>query len=186
MIIVISFLKKISEHNMGAGKGLALVAGILTIIGTYVVAIYGIAGVSAGSGIGFILNIPTLFSNATAYATSLSIEVWLFYILVIVFIIFLAAGVLQIISMKSRILSIFWSLFPLGVSIMFLLLGYTDLLGIKSAFFDSVFFGVQYGGIFPFVVNVGGVGGDLSLGVYLVLGGGALGLISGFMPREDY
>ena len=49
---------------MGAGKVLALIAGLLTLIGTYVVAIYGIAGSYAGSGIGFILNIPDLFSNA--------------------------------------------------------------------------------------------------------------------------
>jgi hypothetical protein len=167
---------------MGAGKVLALIAGLLTLIGTYVVAIYGIAGSYAGSGIGFILNIPDLFSNAATYATGLSIEVWLFYILVIVFIIFLAAGLLQIIFMKSRIFSILWSLFPLGVSLMFLLLVYTDILGIKSAFFALFFIGDQYGGIFPFIVNVGG---DLALGVYLVLGGGALGLISGFLPRED-
>ena len=120
---------------MGAGKVLALIAGLLTLIGTYVVAIYGIAGSYAGSGIGFILNIPDLFSNAATYATGLSIEIWLFYILVIVFIIFLAAGLLQIIFMKSRIFSILWSLFPLGVSLMFLLLVYTDILGIKSAFF---------------------------------------------------
>ena len=167
---------------MGAGKILALVAGLLTLIGTYVVAIYGMAGVYAGSGIGFILNIPDLFANAAAFASGLSIEIWLFYILVIVFIIFLAAGVLQIVFMKSRLLSIIWSLFPLGISLMFLLLVYTDFLGIKSAFFALFFIGEHFGDIFPFIVNVGG---DLGLGVYLVLGGGALGLISGFLPRED-
>ena len=167
---------------MGAGKVLALVAGLLTLIGTYVVAIYGIAGSYAGSGIGFILNIPDLFANADSYSTLLSIQIWLFYILVIVFIIFLAAGLLQIIFMKSRILSILWSLFPLGVSVMFLLLVYTDFLGIKSAFFALFFIGEHFGGIYPFIVNVGA---DLGLGVYLILGGGALGLISGFLPRED-
>jgi len=158
---------------MGAGKVLALVAGLLTLVGTYIVAIYGIAGSYAGSGIGFILNIPDLFANADSYSTLLSVPIFLFYILVIVFIIFLAAG----------ILSILWSLFPLGVSIMFLLLVYTDFLGIKSAFFALFFIGEHFGSIFPFIVNLGG---DLGLGVYLILGGGALGLISGFLPREDY
>jgi hypothetical protein len=167
---------------MGAGKSLALIAGLLTLIGTYVVAIYGVAGVYAGSGIGFILNIPSLFADATTYASGLSIEVWLFYILVIVFIIFLAAGLLQIVFMKSRVLSILWSLFPLGVSLMFLLLVYTDVLGIKSAFFALFFIGEHYGGIYPFIVNVGS---DLALGVYIILAGGVLGLVSGFLPRED-
>ena len=167
---------------MGVGKVLALLAGLLTLIGTYVIAIYGVAGSYAGSGIGFIMNIPDLFANADSYSALLSIEIWLFYILVIVFIIFLAAGLLQIIFMKSRFLSIIFSLFPLGVSLMFLLLVYTDFLGIKSAFFALFFIGEHYGSFYPIIVNVGA---DLGLGVYLILGGGALGLISGFLPRED-
>ena len=167
---------------MGVGKVLALLAGLLTLIGTYVIAIYGVAGIYAGSGIGFIMNIPDLFANADSYSALLSIEIWLFYILVIVFIIFLAAGLLQIIFMKSRFLSIIFSLFPLGVSLMFLLLVYTDFLGIKSAFFALFFIGEHYGSFYPIIVNVGA---DLGLGTYLILGGGALGLISGFLPRED-
>jgi hypothetical protein len=166
---------------MYAGKFLALLAGILSLVGTYVIAIYGIAGNYAGSGIGFIVNIPTLFLNAPTYAEVLSIEVWLFYFLLVVFIIFLVAGLLQIIFMKSRILSIIFSLFPLGVGLMFIFLGYTVLLGSISDFFGSFFSGEHFGSLFPFIVNVGG---DLGLGAYFILGGGTLGLISGFMRRE--
>jgi hypothetical protein len=165
-------------HN---GKFLALLAGIISLVGTYVIAIYGIAGDYAGSGIGFIMNISTLFLNASTYAEMLTIEVWLFYFILVVFIIFLIAGLLQIIFMKSRIFSILWSLFPFGVGLMFIFLGYTIYLGNISEFFGGLFFsGEHYGNLFPFIVNVGG---DLGLGAYFILGGGILGLISGFLQR---
>ena len=130
---------------------------------------------------GFILNIPDLFANASSLALAMSIDVIIFYVLLVVFIVFLAAGVLQLIFAKSKILSLIFSLFPLGVGLMFIFLAYTDFLGIKSAFFSTLFEGTHYADFYPILVDLGG----LALGAYLISAGGALGLISGFLPRED-
>lgn len=171
---------------MALGKIFIILGALLSILGTYVFAIYGATGV-VGSGIGFLLNAigggwvdPSLLAGASTYATLLSTEVWVFYILLVIFLIFLAAGVLQLIGIKSKVAGLIFSLFPLGVGLMFIFLVYTDFLGIKSAFFALFFIGEQYGDIFPILINLG----DLSLGAYLLVGGGALGLISTFLPRE--
>jgi len=167
---------------LALGKLFAIIAAILTLLGTYVFAIYYFLPGAVGSGIGFIMNIPDLFGNASSYALLLSIDVIIFYLLVVVFIVFLAAGLLQLIFANSKILSLIISLFPLGVGLMFMILAYIpDLLGIKSAFFALYFLGEHYADFYPILVNMG----DLALGAYLITAGGALGLLSAFMPRED-
>lgn len=166
---------------MASGKIFALIAAILTLLGTYVFAIYYFLPGAVGSGIGFILNIPDLFTDAVSLAAFMSIDVIVFYVLLIIFIVFLAAGVLQLIFAKSKFLSLIFSLFPLGVGLMFIFLTYTDFLGIKSLFFALFFIGEHYADFYPILVPLG----DLALGAYLITAGGALGLISGFMPRED-
>jgi len=172
---------------LAVGKIFVILGAILSILGTYVFAIYAGGSGYVGSGIGFILNTfgggladPTLFAGSSTYVPFLGIEVWLYYILLVLFLIFLAAGVLQLIGMKSRVAGLIFSLFPLGVGLMFVFLVYTDFLGIKSTFFALFFYGVQYGNVFPILINLG----DLALGAYLLVGGGALGLISTFLPRE--
>ena len=144
---------------MASGKVFAIIAAILTLLGTYVFAINtGLLPSTVGSGLGFILNIPDLFTNAATHAASLSIDVIIFYLLVVVFIVFLAAGVLQLIFAKSKILSLIFSLFPLGVGLMFIILGYVpDLLGVKSAFFSTLFEGTNYADFYPILVDLGGL-----------------------------
>lgn len=165
---------------MESGKLFAILGGLLTLLGTYVFAIRGIVG-TVGSGIGFIFNIGPLFENAAINSSSLGIDIIFYYILMVIFIIYLASGLLQILASNSRFVSLIFSLFPLGVGLMFILLEYTTILGDKSLFFSNFFYDVQYGNIFPFLINLGG----LALGAYLVLAGGALGFLSVFLPRED-
>ncbi len=164
---------------MSAGKVFAFLGGLLTLVGTYVFALYGVTG-SVGSGIGFIMNIPDLFTEADTIAALLSTPVALYYVYLVLFIIFLGAGVLQMLSIESRAVGFVFSLFPLGVGLLFIFLAYTDFLGIKSAFFGNVFLGEQFGDFFPVLVNLG----DLALGVYLILAGGAFGILSVFMERD--
>ena len=164
---------------MSAGKVFAFLGGLLTLVGTYVFALYGVTG-SVGSGIGFIMNIPDLFTEADTIAALLSTPVALYYVYLVLFIIFLGAGVLQMLSIESRAVSFIFSLFPLGVGLLFIFLAYTDFLGIKTAFFANVFLGEQFGDFFPVLVNLG----DLALGVYLILAGGAFGILSVFMERD--
>lgn len=164
---------------MKSGRALALLSGIITIIGTYVLAVSSsITGVS--SGIGFITNLTALFADPAGLAASIGVEIWVYFILVALFIIFLAAGVLQIIGMANRAISFIFSLFPLAIGLMFFFLTYTDFLGIKSAFFQTYFEAAPIGGIFPFYVPLG----DLGLGTYVLIAGGVLGIISVFLERK--
>jgi len=164
---------------MSAGKVFAFLGGILTLVGTFVFAVFGTTGV-IGSGLGFAMNIPDLFENADAWSTAIDIPVVLYYVYIVLFIIFLASGVLQMLSIQSRAVGFIFSLFPLAVSVMILLLVYTDILGITSAFFTLFFFGEQYGDFYPILVNLG----DVALGTYLLLAGGVLGVLSVFMERD--
>jgi len=170
---------------MSAGKVFAFLGGILTLVGTFVFAVFGTTGV-VGSGLGFAMNIPDLFENADAWAVLIDwallidIPVVLYYVYIVLFIIFLASGVLQMLSIQSRAVGFIFSLFPLAVSVMILLLVYTDILGITSAFFTLFFFGEQYGDFYPILVNLG----DVALGTYLLLAGGVLGVLSVFMERD--
>jgi hypothetical protein len=164
---------------MKSGQILTLLAGIISILGTYVFAVYGDPGL-VGSGIGFILNLDILFEQAVPAAASISTPILLYYIFIVLFLIFLGAGVLQIIGVKNRIISLIFSLFPLGVGLGFFFLVYTDFLGIKTEFFALFFIGEQYGNIFPILLNLG----DLGIGVYVLIAGGVLGVLSVFLPRE--
>ena len=171
---------------MGAGKILVIIGAILSILGTYVFAIYGSTGI-VGSGIGFVLNTfgagvadPTLIAGAALYAGAMSIEIYLYYILLIVFLVFLVSGILQFVGVKSRAVGLIFSLFPLGVGIMFLLLFYTEILGLISGLFGMFFIGEQFGNIFPVLIDIGSGTG---LGAFFLVGGGALGLIGSILPR---
>ncbi|MFX1365884.1 MAG: hypothetical protein ACFFCE_17375 [Promethearchaeota archaeon] len=164
---------------MGAGKVLAFLGGVLTLLGTYVFAIIG-ANHIVGSGITFAIKIPELFENADPNSTALDIPVALYYVYLVLFIIFLASGILQMLSIQSRAVGFIFSLFPLAVSLMFIMLLYTNILGTTSGFFAVIFLDDQYGDIFPFLIELG----DVDLGAYLLLAGGVLGILSVFMERD--
>jgi len=163
---------------MAIGKIFIILGGLLSILGTFVFAVYNILPGLVGSGLGFALNIPDLFALDPAL---LGIDAIIYYLLLVVFIIFLVAGILQFVGLKSRIVGIIFSLFPLGVGLMFILLIYTTILGPISALFALFFIGEQFGNFFPILVDLGGLG----LGVYFLLGGGALGLIGCILPSGD-
>ncbi|MBD3197785.1 MAG: hypothetical protein GF317_22225 [Candidatus Lokiarchaeota archaeon] len=171
---------------MGAGKILAIVAGIVTLVGTFVLALFGSTGL-VGSGLGLALNIPELFTNADSYATFIGTEIWLYYIVLVLFIIWLASGVLQLIGIKSRVVIIIFSLFPLAVGVMIMMVFYApDLFGGTSGPFAGLFtlamVDEQIADLFPFLVNIG----DVAIGTYVLIAGGVLGIVSGILPREDY
>ncbi|MBY9009054.1 MAG: hypothetical protein KGD74_04225 [Candidatus Lokiarchaeota archaeon] len=165
---------------MALGKVFIILGALLTLVGTYIFAINGVSGL-VGSGIGFIFNFINLFTNAVVYASIISIEVWLFYLLLVVFAIFIISGGLQLIGIISRAIGFIFSLFPLGVGIMFVLLFYTEILEPLSSLFALFFTTGQIGNIFPILVDIGGGTG---LGAFFLIGGGLFGVINTFLPRE--
>ena len=173
---------------MSVARVLLIVIGaVLSILGTYIFAIFDFLSYPA-SGIGFIMNTfvggllgPSFISAPDLWAGMVGIEIWLFWLLLVVFLIFLVAGILQLVGMKSRIVGIIFSLFPLLVGTMFLLLFFTDILGPISGTFALFFVGESIGGFLPVFISIGGSTG---LGAFFLVGGGALGLIGSILPKE--
>jgi len=172
---------------MGAGKILVIIGALLSIVGTFVFALFDPAIDLLGSGLGFAVNIPTLFENVDSVALSTGLEVFVIYIVLIVFIIFLAAGFLQLVGLKSRVVGLIFALFPLFIGVMFILLFFTDILGPLSAIFGAMFETDIFGDTFPLFFTIGGTDallGEFGLGAYFLVGGGALGLIGCILPRD--
>ena len=96
---------------MAFGKILMILGGLITIVATYVFAFYElIPGVFYGWGIGAWVFVPDIFASG---------EIML--ILIEIFIIlFLLAGVIQLIGVKSRIVGFIGSLLALGGFIYFM------------------------------------------------------------------
>ena len=171
---------------MESGKILAIIAGIITLLGTYVFALAGVSGyVSSGIGLiyGYYNNLADLFLDSATYSSG--INPILYWVFIILFVIWLASGVLQFIGIKSRVAMFIFSLFPLTLGIVFMLAFYVPTVfgGISGPLYGLFYYssvGVQYGGFFPILVNLG----DAGLGVYFLIAGGVLGIISVFLPRD--
>ena len=159
---------------MALGKIFIILGALLTILGTYVFAVFGISATIVGSGLGFAMNLPTIIGIDPGT------EAVAFYFMLVVFIGWLASGVLQLVGLKSRIVGLIFSLFPLAVGLMFVLFIYTDILGLMTFVFMLFTSGNLIGGFYPILVDLG----TLGLGTYFLIGGGALGLIGCLMPQD--
>ena len=103
-----------------------------------------------------------------------------FYLLLVLFIVWLASGVLQFVGLKSKIVGIIFSLIPLAIGVMFILLVYTEILGVMSAVFFIMTVSEPVAGFLPVMVDLAGMG----LGVYFLLAGGVLGVVGSSLPKD--
>lgn len=172
---------------MGSEKIFIIIGAILSILGTYVFALFNLTLAWLGSGLGFALNLPDLLGNVAFYATILDVEVWMVYLIIIISIVFLGAGVLQLVGLKSRLAGLIFSLFPLGVGILTFLLFWTDTLEPINTIFAVFFTTDVLGNMFPIFAAGGGNNlflGDLGLGAYFLVAGGTFGFIGCIFLRE--
>ena len=172
---------------MGLGKIFVIIGALLSIVGTYVFALFSPVPTWFGSGLGLAVNIPEIFADADSIALLTGLEVFVIYIVLTVFIIFLAAGFLQLVGLKSRVVGLIFSLFPLFIGVMFILLFFTDILGPISTIFGIFFATNMFGDAFPIFVAGGAFSpflGEFGLAAYFLVGGGVLGLIGCILPRD--
>ena len=162
---------------MAVGKILIILGAILSILGTYVFALFLFWPGVVGSGLGFAMNLPDIIAIDPI---SIGADPITFYLMLVLFIVWLVSGVLQLVGLKVKIVGIIFSLVPLGIGIMFMLLFYTEILGDMTALFTFFTIGEHYGDFYPILVSLG----DLGLGPYFLIAGGALGLVGSIMPRE--
>ena len=159
---------------MAVGKILLILGALLTILGTYVFAVFLVVPGVVGSGLGFAMNLPDIIGvdpGADAFA---------FYFMLVLFILWLVSGVLQLVGLKVRIVGLIFSLIPLAIGVIFLLFVYTEILGMMTFVFMLLTSGEHFGGFYPILVDIG----TLGLGTYFLIAGGALGLVGSIMPRE--
>ncbi|MFX1363857.1 MAG: hypothetical protein ACFFCE_14250 [Promethearchaeota archaeon] len=163
---------------MGAGKILCIIGGIITLATTFLLS-FASDAIYYYYYIGLFQNIGDIFENADMDVI----------ILTIVFIVVMLSGVLIILGVKSRVPSIIGGILAIVFAVYFILVGF-DILDITEI--------GKYVGVFaydealveniiPFDLPLGG--GDfieISLGTYLMLGGGVLGLIGGIMGPEGF
>jgi hypothetical protein len=154
---------------MGAGKVFCILGGIVTLLATFLFSF-----VTNGFGLGFVLNIPALFSSGDV----------LVIIMAIVFIIFLLAGLFIILGVKSRAIAIIGAILAIVVGV-YWMLSLAGVLPIQVSQFVIMFFHADLvPNIIPVNVTLGPFG--YGLGLYLLVGGGVLGLIGGIMGPDGF
>lgn len=159
---------------MAVGKILIILGALLTILGTYVFAVFLVVPGFVGSGLGFAMNLIDIIGIDPGA------DAVVFYLMLVVFIIWLASGVLQLVGLKFRIVGLIFSLFPLAIGLMFILFMYTEILGMMTFIFMLFTTGEHFGGFYPVLVQLDVLG----LGTYFLLGGGFLGLVGSIMPQD--
>ncbi|MFX0008333.1 MAG: hypothetical protein ACFFAV_16605 [Candidatus Hermodarchaeota archaeon] len=154
---------------MGAGKVFCILGGIVTLLATFLFSF-----VTNGFGLGFVLNIPALFSSGDVVVI----------IMAVVFIIFLLAGLFIILGVKSRAIAIIGAILAIVVGV-YWMLSLAGVLPIQVSQFVIMFLHVDlYPPFIPVNVTLGPFG--WGLGLYLLVGGGVLGLIGGIMGPDNF
>lgn len=166
------------------GKALSIIGGILTLGATFILSWFKINGFSYAYGEGGIYQLLRMFTNTQKYGQTLGIPVWLVYVFAIVVILVLAAGILQLIGTKSLTAAIIGSLLPIIIGVIILLYAF-NIIGSNIIQYLYLFRGTALvKGIIPFDYAIGWR--FESVGTYVLLAGGILGLIGGFKSRTKF
>ncbi|MFX1498849.1 MAG: hypothetical protein ACFFBH_15095 [Promethearchaeota archaeon] len=167
-------------------KILCLISGLLTLVATYVFAWFNVdlSGTDYyGHGIGVIMSLPNTFGNAETIATSWSVPTFAIYIVGGCLIFFLFSGVIILLGLKYRAFAIIGAIMPILIALAII----SGPFNAPPNLIDYIgpFSSESLGG-FPLNLAIGpsGFGASVSVGNYLLLGGGILGMISGFLPKE--
>jgi len=162
-----------------AGKIIALIGAILTILGTFLFSLMG------NPGTGFyvygwsMLNIDDIFVLAASDPSA-----WMFYIIGVIAILYFLSGFIQLLGIKSRIAAFFGSLIPLAISVFVLLAVFGVYIDIGMIIGLLLSRPELATGIFPVSFEYGFM--SFGLGTIIIGVGSLLTLITTFMTREDY
>ena len=155
---------------MKTGKVLYIIGGLVTLLATFLFSFHTFFPGIDFYSIGFIMNIPVLFTTGDV----------LYIIITIVFIIFLLSGIFILLGGKSRVLATIGFIFAIGVGVYFMLVFYMGV-SFEISQFAFVFLDLAIiEGILPLTINIGTV----SIGPILVLGGGVIGLIGRILDTD--
>lgn len=173
---------------MGSGKKLLIIAGILTLLATFVFSwsTFRYGEIHYLYGVGGIYNVIDIFTIGTKfYRRHLGLPEWAIYLIAIVVIWLVVSGLIQILGRKSRKIGIIGSIIPLIVGLIILLnvlgMPFTGaLMRIFQVFGDEPL--VE--GLIPLHIVI--AGRVEAFGTYLLLAGGILGLIGAKKNKSEY
>ena len=153
------------------GKLLAILGGILVLIGTYALSLFQPAPGVHVYGIQGILNILTIWTGT----------VW-DIVAAVVFCLYLLAFLFILIGIKVRALAFIGALFPIAVAV-FVFLG--NVWAVPVTYLGGFMGGAELWTYIPLSFDALLFNG-IDLGTWVVGVGGLLALVSSFIPRDDY
>jgi len=172
---------------MSKGKNLMLCAGIITLIATFALSWFtiGIHQIFYVYGIGGLKNFLDLFVHTQNYADYYELPLWAIYILAAILIIILISGALQCYSIKKPVVGLIGSIIPLLIGIIILLNAFfgilPELIKYLEIFANS---SRLIPGLIPFNYVI--PGRTESIGTYVLLAGGVLGIIGYKISRDEF
>ena len=169
---------------MGAGRDLSILAGVLVLLATFLFSWFIVvdgASTYYAWGVSLIMNIPNLFLFAETLSVTYGMHVIGVYLLAIFFIFFLLSSILLFIGAESSGAAVAGSLAPITMVILVILGTY----GLVPQMFNYLFATYNNGivlipGLLPLYFNLG----VMSVGSWIMIAGGILGIISAAMGRE--
>lgn len=178
---------------MKIGKIFVLLGALLTLVSTFFLS-FGQTNGSVGrtyiSGIGFLFNLPEIIGDVNIYVGYMSGEVMVIYIVSIVLLVFLLAGIIQLIGLINRAVALTGSLLALSVGIVVILAILIDIPGWGLNQYSSLLWRAPIvDGIWPLDVPLMAASSafynTLSLGSITLVAGGGLGLVGGILGVKD-
>ena len=155
-----------------AGKILALLGGILVLIGTFALSLFQPAPGVHVYGIQGILNIATIWTGG----------VW-GIVAAVGYCLYLLAFLMILIGIKIRVLAFIGALFPIAAATFVFLGGVWAVpLGYLATFQGGAAIWTYIPLSFPSLLFMG----SIDLGTWVVGVGGLLALVSAFLSRDDY
>ena len=178
---------------MKIGKIFVLLGALLTLVSTFFFSFgqtNGADGRTYISGIGFLFNLPEIIGDVNYWVIFNGGEVMIIYIVSIVFLVFLLAGIIQLIGLINRAVALIGSLIVLSLGIVIILAIMIDIPGFGLSQYSSLLWRAPIAdGIWPLdvpIVAASGVFYDaLSLGSITLVAGGGLGLVGGILGVKD-
>ena len=172
---------------MSKGKNLMLCAGIITLIATFALSWFtiGIHQIFYFYGIGGLKNVLDLFVHTQNYADYYELPLWAIYILAAILIIILISGALQCLGKKKPVVGLIGSIMPLLIGIIILLNAFFGILPELIIYLDIF---ADSSRLIPVLIPFNYVipGRTESIGTYVLLIGGLLGVIAYKISRDEF
>ena len=178
---------------MKVSKILILLGALLTLFSTFFLSFAqtnGLDGRTQASGIGFLFNLPSIIGDVSYWEAFNGGEVGVIYIVSIVFIVFLLAGIIQLVGLINKYVALIGSIIVIGVSIAIILAITVNISGWDMSVYSTLLWATPIAdGIWPLDVPVVETSGlfyqNLSLGTITLIIGGVLGFTGGILNFKD-